>query len=69
VTLEATAAGSMRAIVQDGYGPADVLRLARMARPEIAGSEVVTGMGRHAGRSPSPSNWMQIEEQSPAGAY
>jgi NADPH:quinone reductase-like Zn-dependent oxidoreductase len=41
VTLEATAAGSMRAIVQDGYGPADVLRLGRMARPEIADSEVL----------------------------
>jgi NADPH:quinone reductase-like Zn-dependent oxidoreductase len=41
VTLEATAAGSMRAIVQDGYGSTDVLRLARMARPEIADSEVL----------------------------
>jgi NADPH:quinone reductase-like Zn-dependent oxidoreductase len=41
VTLEAKAAGSMRAIVQDGYGPTDVLRLARMARPEIADSEVL----------------------------
>ena len=41
MTLEATAAGSMRAIVQDGYGPAGVLRLARVARPEIADSEVL----------------------------
>src|SRR5580693_6170936 len=31
----------MRAIVQDGYGSTDVLRLARMARPEIADSEVL----------------------------
>ena len=41
MTLEVTAAGSMRAIVQDGYGPAGVLRLARVARPEIADSEVL----------------------------
>ncbi len=40
MTLEATVAGSMRAIVQNGYGP-DVLRLAEMARPEIADSEVL----------------------------
>ena len=31
----------MRAIVQDGYGAADVLRLARIARPEIADDEVL----------------------------
>ena len=37
-----TAPGSMmRAIVQDGYGSADVLRLARIARPGIGGSEVL----------------------------
>jgi NADPH:quinone reductase-like Zn-dependent oxidoreductase len=41
VTLESKAAGSMRAIVQNGYGPTDVLRLTRMARPEIADSEVL----------------------------
>jgi NADPH:quinone reductase-like Zn-dependent oxidoreductase len=40
-TLAATAAGTMRAIVQDGYGSADVLRLARIAPPEIAGGEVL----------------------------
>ena len=40
-TLEATAASSMRAIVQDGYGPTDVLRLARIARPAIGGNEVL----------------------------
>ena len=39
-TLAVTAAGTMRAIVQDGYG-SDVLRLARIAPPEIAGSEVL----------------------------
>jgi NADPH:quinone reductase-like Zn-dependent oxidoreductase len=32
---------TMRAIVQDGYGCASVLRLARIARPEIGGSEVL----------------------------
>jgi NADPH:quinone reductase-like Zn-dependent oxidoreductase len=31
----------MRAIVQDGYGSAGVLRLARIARPGIGGSEVL----------------------------
>ncbi len=38
---EATAASSMRAIVQDGYGSADVLRLARIAPPRIADGEVL----------------------------
>jgi NADPH:quinone reductase-like Zn-dependent oxidoreductase len=32
---------TMRAIVQDGYGSAGVLRLARIARPGIGGSEVL----------------------------
>ena len=40
-TLAETAAGTMRAIVQDGYGSTDVLRLARIAPPEIAGREVL----------------------------
>lgn len=31
----------MRAIAQDTYGSADVLRLARIARPEIADNEVL----------------------------
>ena len=31
----------MRAIVQDRYGSADVLRLARVARPEITGNDVL----------------------------
>lgn len=31
----------MRAIVQDSYGPADVLRLARLPRPRIADNEVL----------------------------
>ena len=31
----------MRAIVQDGYGSADVLRLARIAPPEAASGEVL----------------------------
>ena len=31
----------MRAIVQDAYGTADVLRLATIARPEIADDEVL----------------------------
>jgi NADPH:quinone reductase-like Zn-dependent oxidoreductase len=33
--------GTMQAIVQDGYGSADVLRLAQMDRPAIAGNEVL----------------------------
>jgi NADPH:quinone reductase-like Zn-dependent oxidoreductase len=36
-----TPENTMRAIVRDGYGCADVLRLARIARPEIGGSEVL----------------------------
>jgi NADPH:quinone reductase-like Zn-dependent oxidoreductase len=40
-TLEVTPASTMEAIVQDGYGCADVLRLARIPKPEIAGSEVL----------------------------
>ena len=39
--LAVTAARTMRAIVQDGYGSADVLRLARIAPPEIAAGEVL----------------------------
>src|SRR5215216_3303971 len=37
----ATAEGTMQAIVQDTYGSADVLRLARIARPEVGDSEVL----------------------------
>jgi NADPH:quinone reductase-like Zn-dependent oxidoreductase len=37
----ATADGPMQAIVQDAYGSADVLRLARITRPEIADHEVL----------------------------
>jgi NADPH:quinone reductase-like Zn-dependent oxidoreductase len=40
-TLPVTPENTMRAIVQDGYGCADVLRLARITRPEIGGSEVL----------------------------
>jgi NADPH:quinone reductase-like Zn-dependent oxidoreductase len=35
------AGGTMRAIVQDGYGSADVLRSAQIARPAIGGAEVL----------------------------
>ncbi len=35
------AAGAMRAVVQERYGSVDVLRLARVARPEIAEDEVL----------------------------
>lgn len=35
------AADTMQAIVQDGYGPVDVLRRGRIARPEIAENEVL----------------------------
>lgn len=41
LTSPATAETTMRAIVQDTYGSADVLRLARIARPEIADNEVL----------------------------
>jgi NADPH:quinone reductase-like Zn-dependent oxidoreductase len=37
----ATAESTMRAIVQDGYGPVSVLRLARIARPEAGGHDVL----------------------------
>jgi NADPH:quinone reductase-like Zn-dependent oxidoreductase len=39
--LPGPAGSTMRAIVQDGYGSTDVLRLARIAVPEIGGSEVL----------------------------
>jgi NADPH:quinone reductase-like Zn-dependent oxidoreductase len=37
----ASAGSSMRAVVQDTYGSADVLRLARIAPPEVADKEVL----------------------------
>jgi NADPH:quinone reductase-like Zn-dependent oxidoreductase len=37
----ATAEGTMQAIVQDTYGSADVLRLARIARPTIGDNDVL----------------------------
>ncbi len=40
-TLPVTAGSTMRAIVQDGYGDADVLHLARIARPGIGGHDVL----------------------------
>ena len=40
-TPPATADATMRAIVQDGYGSAGVLRLARVARPEIGSHDVL----------------------------
>ncbi|MDF2705021.1 NAD(P)-dependent alcohol dehydrogenase [Nonomuraea polychroma] len=36
-----TAGGTMRAIVQDAYGSANVLRLARIARPKVTGNQVL----------------------------
>ena len=36
-----TAETTMRAIVENGYGSAGVLRLARIARPEIGGHDVL----------------------------
>ncbi len=36
-----TSEDTMRAIVQDAYGSADVFRLARIPRPEVAGNEVL----------------------------
>ena len=38
---DAPASTTMRAIVQDTYGSADVLRLARIAQPQIAADEVL----------------------------
>jgi NADPH:quinone reductase-like Zn-dependent oxidoreductase len=35
------ATDTMQAIVQDGYGPVDVLRRGRIARPQISGNEVL----------------------------
>ena len=40
-TLPLMAGSTMQAIVQDGYGSADVLHLARITRPEIGGNEVL----------------------------
>jgi NADPH:quinone reductase-like Zn-dependent oxidoreductase len=40
-TAASTAPATMRAIVQDSYGTADVLRLDRIARPEIADNEAL----------------------------
>ena len=40
-TLPVTAGSTMRAIVQDGYGSAGVLHLARIARPRIGDNEVL----------------------------
>jgi NADPH:quinone reductase-like Zn-dependent oxidoreductase len=39
--LPVTAEGMMAAVVQSGYGSADVLRLARITRPEPGGNEVL----------------------------
>lgn len=39
--LPEAAGNMMRAVVQDGYGSADVLRLARITRPKIGGHEVL----------------------------
>ncbi|MET4620836.1 NADPH:quinone reductase-like Zn-dependent oxidoreductase [Arthrobacter sp. 2762] len=36
-----TSEDTMRAVVQDAYGSADVFRLARIPRPEVAGNEVL----------------------------
>ena len=41
MTETGAAASTMRAIVQDGYGSADVFVLAQVARPEIADNEVL----------------------------
>ncbi len=38
---DATDRTTMAAVVQDGYGPADVLRVEHVARPEIAADEVL----------------------------
>jgi hypothetical protein len=37
----ATAEGTMQAVVQDTYGSADMLRLARIARPEIGDDKLL----------------------------
>ncbi len=43
--IPATAAGMMQAILQDGYGSADVLHIARIARPEAGTGEVLLQVG------------------------
>ena len=40
------AEGTMRAVVQDAYGSADVLHLANIARPEFGNKEVPCGCTR-----------------------
>jgi NADPH:quinone reductase-like Zn-dependent oxidoreductase len=39
--LPVTSESTMRAVVQDGYGSAAVLRLARIVRPEVGGHDVL----------------------------
>ena len=56
--ITATAEGTMQAMLQDTYGSADVLRLARIASPEIGESEqhcsvIVDAVG-NASHTPSP---------------
>ena len=48
-----TAASTMRAVVQDGYGSVGVLSLARIARPEPGASEVLLQV-HAAGSGPGP---------------
>jgi NADPH:quinone reductase-like Zn-dependent oxidoreductase len=52
-TLPLTAENTMAAIVQDGYGSADVLHLGRIPRPRIEGHEVLLRV--HAAGNPSLS--------------
>ena len=40
----AAAGGTMRAVVQDAYGSADVLRLTQVDRPEVAANEVLVSV-------------------------
>ncbi len=50
--IPATAESTMEAVVQDTYGSVDVLRIAQIPRPEIAGNEVlvrVHAAGVHIG--------------------
>ena len=64
-TLPLTAENTMAAIVQDGYGSADVLHLGRIPRPEIGGHEVLLRV--HAAGNPSLSRLRRALTPAAAG--
>ncbi|HET7476143.1 MAG TPA: NAD(P)-dependent alcohol dehydrogenase [Dermatophilaceae bacterium] len=42
--MSTSTVNTMRAVVHDAYGSADVLRLARIPRPEVSGGQVLVGV-------------------------